>query len=58
MTMSFGRLFMSLGGMLVAFIVFAPAMMLRSSTMRLRGILVMLGSPGVSFLRHLRSVAE
>ena len=51
-TVSLGRVLLSPGGLLVAFIVFAFPMMFRGSTMRLGGVLVMLGSSRVCFLRH------
>ena len=50
-------MFVSLCRLLVALIVFALSVMLRSRTMRLRGVLVMLGSSRVGFLRHIYSNA-
>ena len=55
--MSLCRMFVSLRRLLVALVVFALSVMLRSRTMRLRGVLVMLGSFRVSFLRHICSSA-
>jgi hypothetical protein len=50
-------MFVSLPRLLVALIVFALSVMLSRRTMRLRGVLVMLGSFRVSFLRHFCSNA-
>jgi hypothetical protein len=50
--MSLGGMFVSLCRLLVALIVIALPMKLRRGTMRLCGVLVMLGSFRVSFLRH------
>ena len=55
--MSLGGMFVSLCRLLVALIVVALPMMLRRGTMRLCGVLVMLGSSRVSFLRHFYSIA-
>jgi hypothetical protein len=51
-------MFVSLRRLLVALIVFALSVMLRSRTMSLRGVLVMLGGFRVSFLRHICSNAR
>jgi hypothetical protein len=50
--MSLGGMFVSLCRLLVALIVVALPMMLCRGTMRLCGVLVMLGSSRVRFLRH------
>ena len=55
--MSLRRMFVSLRRLFVALVVFALSVMLRSRTMRLRRVLVMLGSFRVSFLGHIRSGA-
>jgi hypothetical protein len=55
--MSLGGMFVSLCRLLVALIVVALPMMLCRGTMRLCGVLVMLGSSRVSFLRHFCSIA-
>ena len=51
-------MFVSLGRLLVALIVFAFAVMLRRRTMCLCSVVVMLGGSGVRFLWHFRSIAE
>jgi hypothetical protein len=48
-------MFVSLGRLLVALIVFASSVMLRCGPMRFRGVLVVLGGSGMRFLRHFRS---
>jgi hypothetical protein len=50
--MGLGRMFVSPGGLLVAFVVFTLLMMLRGSAMRPCSILVMFSSSRVGFLRH------
>jgi hypothetical protein len=51
-TMGLGRMLVSLGGLLVAFVVFTLPMMLRGSAVRLCSILVVFSSSRVGFLRH------
>jgi hypothetical protein len=52
MTMGFGRMFMSLGRVLVTLVVFALPMMLRCGSMGLSGVLVMFGRSRMGFLWH------
>lgn len=51
-TMGLGRMLVSLGGLLVAFVVFTLLMMLRGSAVRPCSILVVLSSSRMGFLRH------
>lgn len=51
-------MFVGLGRFLVAFIVFAFAVMFRSRTMRLCSVLVMFGGCGMRFFWHFRSITE